>query len=54
MKSNRFAYGIGTIGRDMSYTLLSMYLMFYLTEVRDFSGRMILIFNDNHRYHSSV
>ncbi|MDY0346989.1 MAG: glycoside-pentoside-hexuronide (GPH):cation symporter [Acholeplasma sp.] len=43
MKSNRFAYGIGTIGRDMSYTLLSMYLMFYLTEVRDFSGRMILI-----------
>lgn len=43
MKNNRFAYGIGTIGRDMSYTLLSMYLMFYLTEVRDFSGRMILI-----------
>ena len=44
MKShNQFAFGIGTIGRDMSYTLLSMYLMFYLTEIRDFSSQMILI-----------
>lgn len=39
----KFAFGVGTIGRDMSYTLLSMYLIFYLTEIRNFSSRMILI-----------
>lgn len=32
-KRNRFAYGIGTIGRDMLYSMVSMYLMFYLTDV---------------------
>lgn len=31
--SNRYCYGIGTIGRDMVYTLVSMYLMFYLTDI---------------------
>lgn len=43
MKKNHLSFGIGTIGRDMSYTLLSMYLIFYLTEVRNFSSQMILI-----------
>lgn len=43
MKSNKYAFGIGTIGRDMSYTLLSMYLIFYLTDIRNFSSKMILI-----------
>lgn len=42
-KSNRFTFGVGTIGRDMSYTLISMYLMFYLTDVLDLNARMILI-----------
>ncbi|MDR1640035.1 MAG: glycoside-pentoside-hexuronide (GPH):cation symporter [Clostridiales bacterium] len=32
-KSNRFSFGIGTIGRDMVYTLISMYLIYYLTDV---------------------
>lgn len=32
-KRNRFMYGPGTFGRDMVYTLVSTYLMFYLTEV---------------------
>lgn len=42
-KSNRFTFGVGTIGRDMSYTLISMYLMFYLTDILDLNARMILI-----------
>lgn len=32
---NRYAFGLGTIGRDMLYTLVSMYLIFYLTDVLD-------------------
>lgn len=34
-KRNRYAYGLGTIGRDMLFTMVSMYLMYYLTEVLD-------------------
>ncbi|MDR2734172.1 MAG: glycoside-pentoside-hexuronide (GPH):cation symporter [Spirochaetota bacterium] len=30
---NRFAFGFGTIGRDMVYALISMYLIYYLTDV---------------------
>ena len=30
---NRFFYSVGTIGRDMQYTLVSMFLNVYLTEV---------------------
>jgi len=30
---NRFFYSVGTIGRDMQYTLVSMFLNLYLTEV---------------------
>ena len=33
MKRNQFAFGLGTIGRDMVYTMISMYLMFYMTDV---------------------
>ncbi len=32
-KNNRFTFGLGTIGRDMLYAMVSMYLMVYLTEV---------------------
>ncbi len=32
-KRNRFAFGLGTIGRDMVYSLISMFLLFYLTDV---------------------
>jgi melibiose permease/lactose/raffinose/galactose permease len=30
---NRLTFGLGTIGRDMVYSLISMYLIFYLTDV---------------------
>lgn len=32
-KRNHFTFGLGTIGRDMVYTLVSSYLIFYLTDV---------------------
>ena len=37
---NTFFFGMGTIGRDMLYTLESMFLLFFLTEVLDLSDRM--------------
>ncbi len=30
---NRWSFGLGTLGRDMSAALVSLYLMFYLTDV---------------------
>lgn len=30
---NKWTFGLGTVGRDMMYTMVSMYLMFYLTDV---------------------
>ena len=30
---NRICFGLGTIGRDMFYSMVSMYLLWYLTEV---------------------
>jgi sugar (glycoside-pentoside-hexuronide) transporter len=30
---NHFMYGLGTVGRDMLYSLVSMYLIFYLTDI---------------------
>ena len=30
---NRYCYGLGTIGRDMFYTMVSMFIMVYITEV---------------------
>ena len=38
MKRNRYTFGIGTIGRDMLYTLISMFFMFYLTDVLSVSA----------------
>ncbi|MCL2031206.1 MAG: glycoside-pentoside-hexuronide (GPH):cation symporter [Oscillospiraceae bacterium] len=32
-KRNRYTFGLGTIGRDMVYSLVSMYLIFYLTDI---------------------
>lgn len=31
---NRLFFGLGTIGRDMFYTMVSMYVLYYITEVR--------------------
>lgn len=36
-RRNRFTFGFGTIGRDMVYTMISMFLIVYLTEVVDLS-----------------
>ena len=33
MNRNKYCFGLGTIGRDAVYTLISMYLITYLTEV---------------------
>jgi len=30
---NRYTFGLGTVGRDMVYSMFSMFLMYYLTEV---------------------
>src|SRR5690554_538191 len=30
---NRYMFGLGTVGRDMQYTLISMFLMYYLTDI---------------------
>jgi sugar (glycoside-pentoside-hexuronide) transporter len=30
---NRFGFGLGTIGRDAGYTLISMFLLFYLSDI---------------------
>lgn len=32
---NRYFFGLGTVGRDMLYSLVSMYLMVFLTEILD-------------------
>lgn len=32
-KRNRYNFGLGTVGRDMLYSIVSMYLMVYLTEI---------------------
>ena len=34
-KRNRLTFGLGTIGRDMVYSLMSMFLIYYLTDVID-------------------
>ena len=30
---NRYNYGLGTVGRDMLYTMVSVYLIYYLTDI---------------------
>jgi melibiose permease/lactose/raffinose/galactose permease len=32
-KRNIYAFGLGTVGRDMVYAMVSMYLIFYLTDI---------------------
>ncbi|MDR2183917.1 MAG: glycoside-pentoside-hexuronide (GPH):cation symporter [Clostridiales bacterium] len=32
-RRNRYTFGLGTIGRDMVFALMNMYLIFYLTDV---------------------
>ena len=41
-KRNKYCFGLGTIGRDMFYSVVSMYLMTYLTEVLQLSDSMLV------------
>ena len=31
--SNRYTFGLGTVGRDMLYSLVSLYLIYYMTDI---------------------
>lgn len=43
MKQNKYCFGLGTVGRDAVYTLISMYLITYLTEVVGLSDAQLAI-----------
>ena len=38
---NRYMFGLGTIGRDMLYSLISMYLIFYLTDILELPNSIL-------------
>lgn len=38
---NKYFFGLGTIGRDMFYTIMSMYFVWFLTEVLNLSDQML-------------
>lgn len=40
-KSNKYFFGLGTIGRDMFYSIISMYFIWFLTEVLNLSDQML-------------
>ena len=42
-RRNKYCFGLGTIGRDMFYSLESMYLLYFLTEVRRLDDAMLAI-----------
>jgi melibiose permease/lactose/raffinose/galactose permease len=37
-RRNKWTFSVGTVGRDMVYTLISMYFIYYLTEALDLSN----------------
>lgn len=41
-RRNRYAFGLGTLGRDMIYAMVSIFLIVYLTEVLDLDDRTLL------------
>ena len=40
-KRNKYFFGLGTVGRDMFYSVISMYLIWFLTEILDLSDQML-------------
>jgi len=38
---NKYTFGLGTIGRDMVYSLVSMYLIFYFTDILNLSNKTL-------------
>lgn len=43
IKSNRYFFGLGTVGRDMLYSMVSMFLLWYLTEILNLSDSTMLV-----------
>lgn len=43
MRRNQYCFGLGTIGRDAVYSLVSMYFITYLTEVVGLSNRELAV-----------
>lgn len=44
-KRNMYSFGLGTVGRDMLYTLVSMYLIFYLSDILQVADRSLWAIN---------
>ena len=42
-KRNKYCFGLGTVGRDMFYSMESMYLLYFLTEIRRLDDKMLAI-----------
>ena len=40
-KRNRLTFGLGTIGRDMVYSMISMFLIYYLTDILDIPNNIL-------------
>lgn len=43
MRRNKYCFGLGTLGRDAVYSLISMYLITYLTEVVGLSNAQLAV-----------
>lgn len=42
-RRNKYCFGLGTIGRDMFYSMESMFLLVYLTEVKNLDDKMLAL-----------
>ena len=42
-RRNKYCFGLGTVGRDMFYSLESMYLLYFLTEIRKLDDAMLAL-----------
>jgi len=42
VKGNRYFFGLGTVGRDMLYSMVSMFLLVYMTEVLNLSDTTMI------------
>lgn len=42
-RRNKYCFGLGTIGRDMFYSLESMFLLVFLTEVKNLDDKMLAL-----------
>jgi hypothetical protein len=47
-KRNHYTFGLGTIGRDMLYSLISMYLIFYLTDILELTNATLGWISNNY------